>query len=185
MSKKKFGLIVVDPPWPIKKIARKVRPRQTKMDYKTMSVQDIASLPIGELAEESCWLFLWTIQKFLFDARKILEGWGFEYLATGAWKKVYGRSAGMPLFGFLWNVEFILIGYKKKPELWPKRKLIPLAFEAPNIKHSQKPDIFYEMISPLAENKIDLFARRTRPGWDVWGDEVESTIDIEDYLDKG
>ncbi len=175
---KKYGLIVVDPPWPVKKLVRKVRPKQVAMDYKTMSVEQIKELPIADIADNDCWLFLWATQKFLFFAKEVLEAWGFHHLVIGTWEKTYGKSAGMPLFGFLWNVEFILIGYKNKPELWPKRKLIPLAFSAPNIRHSQKPDKFYKMIEPLAKNRADIFARKEREGWDVWGNEVESTIDL-------
>jgi len=178
---KKYDLIVVDPPWPIKKLARRVRPKQVMMDYKVMSINQIKQLPIGLIAKDSCWLFLWTVQKFLFDTKDILEEWGFNYLATGVWEKTYGKSAGMPLFGFRWNVEFILVGYKNKPDLWPKRRLIPLGFSAPNIRHSQKPDKFYEMIEKLGDARIDIFARRKRSGWDVWGNEVESDIDLFAY----
>jgi len=175
---KKYGLIVVDPPWPVKKLTRKVRPKQVTMDYKTMSIEQIKSLPIDSIADDNCWLFLWATQKHLFDAKEVLETWGFSHLVTGVWKKTYGKSAGMPLFGFRWNVEFILVGYKEKPDLWPKRPLIPLAFSAPNIKHSQKPNKFYEMIKSLAENRADIFARQVRDGWDVWGNEVKSTVNL-------
>ena len=175
---KKYGLIVVDPPWPIKKLTHRKRPNQVTIDYQTMSLEEIKSLPIKSIADENCWIFLWTIQKFLFDAKEILETWGFNHLVTGAWEKTYGKSAGMPLFGFRWNIEFFLVGYRKKPELWPKRPLIPLAFSAPNIKHSQKPDKFYKLIEPLAEKRADIFARQERRGWDVWGDEVKSTVPL-------
>jgi N6-adenosine-specific RNA methylase IME4 len=76
----------------------------------------------------------------------------------------------------------LLIGYKNKPPLWPKQKLIPLGFQAENWKHSQKPDAFYEQLNRLNGNKIDLFARKKRKGWDVWGNEVESDIDLENLL---
>ena len=175
----KYGLIVVDPPWPVKKLTHKARPKQVKMDYNTMSIDEIKALPIGIIANDECWLFLWTTQKFLFEAKKVVEYWGFHHLVTGAWEKTYGRSAGMPLFGFRWNVEFFLIAYnKRKPQLWPKRKLIPLAFQAPNVRHSQKPNEFYQMIESLSENRIDVFARQLRNGWDVWGNEVESNFPL-------
>ncbi len=89
------------------------------------------------------------------------------------WEKTYGRSAGMALAGFRWNAEFILVGYKGKLDMYPKRKLIPAVFRAENIRHSQKPDIFYQMIEPLGKNRIDIFARKKRDSWDVWGDQVE------------
>jgi N6-adenosine-specific RNA methylase IME4 len=173
---KKYQIIVIDPPWPIKKLTRKARPKQTTMDYTTMSLEQIRQLPINTLADEKCLCFLWTTQKYLFDSKSILERWGFHHLLTMVWEKTYGRSAGMPLYGFRWNAEFILVGYKSKPKLWPKRKLIPAVFAAENIKHSQKPDKFYQLIEPLGNPRIDLFARQKRQGWDVWGNEVESDI---------
>jgi N6-adenosine-specific RNA methylase IME4 len=170
---KKYQVIVVDPPWNLRKLTHSARPNQVTMDYKTVSLEEIRNVKIGDLADENCWCFLWTIQKYLFDAKPILEGWGFNYLLTMVWEKTYGISAGMPLFGFRWNAEFIMVGYKKKPELWPNnRPLIPVVFSAENIKHSQKPDRFYKMIEILGEPRIDVFARNTREGWDVWGDEI-------------
>jgi len=182
---KKYNVIVVDPPWPIKKLIRKKRPNQVEMDYKTMSLDEIRKLNIGSLAsDEICWLFLWTTQKYLFESKSILEGWGFKYLVSGVWEKTYGRSAGMPLYGFRWNVEFYLIGYMHKLDVWPKRPLIPLGFSAENIRHSQKPDIFFEMVSSLGENKVILFARKQRDGWDVWGNEVKLDESITKALEK-
>ena len=168
----KYQIIVVDPPWEVKKLTHKVRPNQTKMDYKTMSLEHIKTLPIRNIADRTSLCFLWTIQKYLWNAKPILEYWGFHHLLTMVWEKTYGRSSGMPLYGFRWNAEFILVGYNKKPELWPKRKLIPVVFQAENIRHSQKPDIFYKMIESLGESRIDLFARQEREGWDCWGNEV-------------
>lgn len=169
---KMYDVIVVDPPWEIKKLTHRARPNQISMDYSTMSLDEIKQLDIKSLAKDSCWLFLWTIQKYLFESKDVLNNWGFNYLATGTWEKTYGRSAGMPLYGFRWNVEFYLIGYLNKPETWPKRKLIPLAFPAENIRHSQKPDIFYNRVMELGNDRIDIFARKEREGWDVWGNEV-------------
>jgi N6-adenosine-specific RNA methylase IME4 len=172
----KYDVIVVDPPWSIKKITHKTRPKQIEMDYSIMNLDEIKRLPVMSIANDDCWVFLWTIQRYLFDAKDILLDWGFNHLLTMAWEKTYGRSSGMPLYGFRWNAEFILVGYNKKPSLWPKRPLIPAAFSAVNQGHSIKPDKFYELVEPLGKNRIDLFARHKRKGWDVWGNEVESDI---------
>ena len=169
---KKYNIIVVDPPWPVKKLTHSARPNQVKMDYPTMNVFEIAQLPIGILAESKSMCFLWTTQKFLFQAESILTVWGFHLLLTMVWEKTFGKSAGMPLYGFRWNAEFILVGYKTKPDLWPSRKLIPCVFQAENIRHSQKPNLFYKLIEPLGDTRIDLFARQEREGWDCWGNEV-------------
>lgn len=168
----KYNIIVIDPPWDIKKLTHKARPNQTTMDYSTLSIEEIKELPISSIADDECLCFLWTIQKYLYDSKEILESWGFNLLLTMVWEKTYGRSAGMPLYGFRWNAEFILVGYNTKPPLWPKRPLIPAVFQAENIRHSQKPDKFYKMVESFGEKRVDIFARKQRDGWDVWGNEV-------------
>lgn len=175
----KYNLIVIDPPWEIKKLTHKDRPNQINMDYPMMSLERIKGLPLKDLSQDNCWCFLWTTQKYLFESREILEGWGFKYLLLMTWKKLAGRSEGMPLFGFRWNSEFILVGYKGKIPLWVKGKpLIKACFEGINIRHSQKPDEFYNAIKELGDIRIDIFARNKREGWDVWGNEVESDIKL-------
>ena len=143
------------------------------MDYSLMELHQIKELPIKTIAKDKCWIFLWTTQKYIFESKKVLESWGFNYLMMGVWEKTFGKSAGMPLYGFRWNAEFIAIGYKKKPDLWIKGKpLIPLCFQAENIRHSQKPNKFYKLIEPLGFDRIDLFARQKRDNWTLFGNEV-------------
>lgn len=178
----KYDLIVIDPPWRIKKIKNKQRPNQVEMDYSMLSVEEIAKLPIQNLSADNGWLFLWTTQKYLFQSKDILAGWGFNHLLTMVWEKTYGRSSGMALYGFRWNAEFILVGTKGKKDMFPKLPLIPAVFQAENIRHSQKPDKFYALVESLGKNRIDLFARSKREGWSVWGNEVESDINLSDYL---
>ena len=175
---KKYKIIVVDPPWQVKKIKNKQRPKQVEMDYPMMSIEEIKNIPIKSLADDNSWLFLWTTQKYLWDSKSILENWGFNHKLTMVWEKTYGRSAGMALYGFRWNAEFILVGTFGKKEMFPKTKLIPAVFQAENIRHSEKPQKFYSLIEPLGETRVDIFARKKRLGWDVWGNEVESDIDL-------
>lgn len=172
----KYQIIVVDPPWQVKKIQNKQRPNQIEMDYPMMSLAEIQALPIGNIADENSWCFLWTTQKYLWYSKSILENWGFNHKLTMVWEKTYGRSAGMALYGFRWNAEFILVGTRGKKDMFPKAKLVPAVFQAENIRHSQKPDRFYELIEPLGQARIDIFARQKRQGWDVWGNEVNSDI---------
>lgn len=169
---KKYKVIVADPPWQLKKIRRKVRPNQIKMDYQLMSFDDIKGLPVNELAAETSILFLWTIDKYLFKAKEVLESWGFKYHLTMAWDKKNGIS----LFGFNRRTEFVLVGFKGKQVTYPKRRTIKTSFSELSKKHSEKPDVFYEMIRVLEGKKIDLFARKEREGFDVWGNEVKSSI---------
>ncbi len=163
-----YKTLVVDPPWPIKKIQRRVRPNQKNMDYPLMSLEEIKKLNIGDIAHAKSHLFLWTIDKFLYLSKDILEGWGFKYHCTIAWNKTNGIS----LYGFNRRVEFILVGFKGTHEAYPKRKTIPTAFTAKSKRHSEKPDMFYNFLDILPDPKVDLFARKKREGWDVWGNEV-------------
>ena len=165
---KKYQIIYVDPPWPVKKIKRKVRPNQVEMDYPTMSLDTIRSLPINSLAEDNSVLFLWTIQAFLPFSFEIMHHWGFKYQRTITWDKMNG----MCLFGFHHRTEFLLFGYKGKIEMYPRRKAFPTLVQCKTDKHSKKPQIFRDLISPFGETRIELFARELSEGWDSWGNEV-------------
>lgn len=180
---KKYQIIVIDPPWQIEKIRKRVRPNQVKMDYSMMSIEQIKQLPIDKIADDICTLFLWTIDKYLFDSKAILESWGFKYHLTMTWDKKNGQA----LYGFNRQTEFILVGLKGKHEAYPKRQTIRTSFSCRShsdtlsttkTKHSVKPTMFYTMLDVLKGNRIDIFARSRRLGWDVWGNEVESDIDL-------
>ena len=171
---KKYQIIVVDPPWKIQKIRKRVRPNQINMDYPMMSLDEIKALPVGNIAADSCMLFLWTIDKYLYDTKPILEAWGFKYHLTMAWDK----TNGLAMYGFNRQTEFVLVGFKGKQEAYPKRATIRTSFTAKSRRHSQKPDEFYSMLDLLEGDRIDLFARERRLCWDVWGNEVESDIEL-------
>mgnify|MGYP000904257005 FL=1 len=170
---KKYNVIVVDPPWPVKKIVRKVRPNQKpELDYITMTVEEIKNIPIRDIADDNAVLFLWTTHAFLKTAFDVLRTWGFKYQRCLTWDK----ANGVCFFGFHHRTEFVLFGYKGKIEMYPRRKAIPTLFSGKSMRHSAKPDEFYKLIEPLGERRIDIFARQERSGWDVWGNEVN--IDV-------
>ena len=176
---KKYQIIVIDPPWEIQKIKKKVRPNQVNMDYPMMSLAKIKALPVQSLAADSCILFLWTIDKYLFNSKDILETWGFRYHLTMSWDK----TNGLAMYGFNRQTEFVLVGLKGKHEAYPCRKTIPTSFRAKSTFHSEKPEYFYAMLDVLEGERIDLFARKQKSSlfykkWDVWGNEVESDIDF-------
>jgi len=171
----KYDLIVIDPPWPVKKIVRTSRPNQTAhLDYPTMSFDRIAALPIEKIADNHSVVFLWTTQNFLPDAFTLLKKWGFKYQRTLTWDK----GNGMCLFGFHHRNEFVVFGYKGRIEMFPRQKAVPTVFAGKSERHSAKPDIFYKMIEHFGNKRIDLFARKERPGWDVFGNEVISSIPL-------
>jgi N6-adenosine-specific RNA methylase IME4 len=165
---KKYNIIYADPPWKIKKIKRKSRPNQIKMDYPVMELEDIKNLPVKNISKDNSVLFLWTIQKYLKDSFDVMNQWGFKYQRTITWDK----GNGMCLFGFHHRTEFLLFGYKGKLEMYPKRKNFPTLINAKSKYHSSKPEIFRELIKPFGDKKIELFAREKTEGWDVWGNQV-------------
>lgn len=179
---KKYQIIVVDPPWELKKVKKRVRPNQVEMDYPMMSIEEIKALKIRDIADDTSTLFLWTIDKYLFISKEILEHWGFKYHLTMTWDK----TNGLAMYGFNRQSEFILVGLKGKHDAFPKRKTIRTSFTAKSTFHSEKPDKFYEMLDVLDGNRIDIFARKERTGlfiknkWDVWGNEVKSDTELKE-----
>ena len=173
---KKYQIIVIDPPWGIKKIIKRVRPNQVDMDYPMLTVDKIVKLPVKSISDEkNCIIFLWTIDKYLYDSKDILEKWGFKYHLTMAWDK----TNGLAMYGFNRQTEFVLVGFMGTQEAYPARKTVRTSFTAKSLYHSAKPDSFYEMLEVLPHNpRIDLFARKERNGlyiknkWDLWGNEV-------------
>lgn len=170
ISNKKYQIIYADPPWPVKKILRKVRPNQVRFDYPVMSLEEIRKLPIAEIADENCWLFLWTTQAFLPKSFDLISSWGFRYQRTITWDK----QNGLCLFGFHHRTEFLLVAYKGRMEMYPRRKAVPTMFRVSSkpLRHSQKPDEIRKAIEVFGSTRIELFARQKTEGWDVWGNEV-------------
>ena len=182
---KKYQVIYADPPWPIKIISRNVRPKQLDMPYKIMTLDDIRNLPIKNIADEhECNLFIWTTQKYLPHTFSVMESWGFSYNCTITWDKTYGFTP----FSFMWSTEFLLYGQLKNK--WVRQPGIgkfKTCYSHKPIGHSKKPDIFRQMIKEFCGEKrrIELFARKEPllfdkyEGWDVWGNEVDSNINLE------
>jgi len=166
---KKYQTLVVDPPWPVQKILRDVRPNQDVFDYPTMTIDEIMNFPIQEITADNAHLYLWTTHKILPDALDILAHWGFKYQCLLVWHKPGGfQPFGMPQF----NCEFILFG-KKGSLAFLDTKSFPCCFNAARGRHSEKPNEFYDLIQRVSPGpRIDVFARKKRNEWDVYGNEV-------------
>lgn len=180
-TERKYDLIYADPPWKQKKGGKKsVRPNSSgkELDYNTLSMNEIKehlSKATG-LCNDNCVLFLWTIDKYLFEAQKIAEELGFKLHARMIWNKVTGIPAA---FTVRFGHEYLLYMYKGKliPVATEQRGKIHTVFTEQVTKHSKKPQLAYEIIEKLYPdtNKIELYARNTRDGWDCWGNEVEAS----------
>lgn len=166
---KKYKTIVIDPPWEVQKIIREVRPNQSAFDYPTMTLDEIKDFPINDFMQDSCHLFLWTIQKYLPFAFNILNNWGLNYIFTMVWHKNGGfQPFNLPQY----NCEFILYG-RKGSISFLDTKAFSCCFSADRGEHSEKPDVFYELINRICEPpRIEIFARKQREGYDIYGNEV-------------
>ena len=171
----KYRTIVADPPWAqTMSGSYKRRPKLTReLPYPTMSVDEIANMPVADLAEVGCHLWLWTTNEFLHDGFHVMKSWGFKYLAPIHWIKPSG-------FGNYWQhrTQTILFGYYQKCQFNLERYL-PNHFTANAGKHSQKPDASFDLVERVSDPaRLEIFSRRYRFGWHVFGNEVESDVEI-------
>lgn len=164
----KFRCIVIDPPWPVEKIEREVRPKQKRqLDYPTMTLEQIESLSVPEKAVDGCHIYLWVTHRFLPDGLRIFEKWGANYECLMTWVK----PTGMTPYSWMYDTEHVIFGRIGSLEL--QKKGLRLSMQESVKRHSQKPDIFYErVIQASPEPRLELFARKKREGFTVWGNEV-------------
>jgi len=170
---KKYKIIYADPPWNFWGGGWK---NQTQ-HYKTMSMEEIKNLPVKDLADDNCVLFLWVTFPILKDVFEVIESWGFKYSTCGFnWVKKNKSGIGW-FFGLgYWtraNSELCLIATKGNPII--QSHSVSQIIDSPVEEHSKKPDIVRDKIVELMGDisRIELFARQKVDGWDVWGNEVK------------
>lgn len=183
---RRFRTIVADPPWPyrgtwgIGRTPKGSKPdgrRMRALPYEAMSLDAIASLPVEAFAEDDAHLYLWTTNRFLFDAKAIAEAWGFKYSQLLVWAKTpMGKGPGG---AFAQNAEYVL--YCRRGSLAYSEKQDTVWFNWRRTgKHSAKPEASLDLVERVSPAPyLELFARRARLGWDCWGDEVTSTVELE------
>lgn len=182
---KKYQIIYADPPW-----SYSDQGCQGTManHYTGMAIGDICSLPIESICDKNSILFLWATYPMLREALMVIDAWGFSYKSIAfQWIKLnrrsgYQRNFANPNYFYglgRWtrgNTEPCLLATRGKP-----KRISPSVFqiiESPISRHSQKPGETKDKIIKLMGDlpRIELFARQKTPGWDVWGNEVESDI---------
>ncbi len=162
-----YRCLVVDPPWPMKKIEREVRPNQVTFVYPTMSEQQLLDYRlVTEKTDAAAHLWLWTTQRFMPLAFRVIEAWGFEYLATLTWCKPGGyQPVGLPQY----TSEFVLLA-RRGGLPFLDTKDFGTWFQAPRREHSRKPDEFYDLVRRVSPSpRIDMFSREAHDGFDQHG----------------
>lgn len=145
-----------------------------------MCMEDIKRLPVRELADKDCALFLWVTFPMLCDAWGVMEAWGFSFKTVAfVWIKLNRKTDGIFWGLGHWtraNAELCLLatrGHPKRQSCNVHQVIISHIEE-----HSKKPDEARRRIEVLMGDvpRVELFARQSPPDWDVWGNEVESTV---------
>jgi len=167
MCSPKYGAILADPPWAFRTWSVNGKGRSPR--YDTMIFEELADIPVANMAADDCALFMWVIDSHLQEALDLIEAWQFQYKTIG----------------FIWVKPSIGLGYwtRKQAEVCllatrgkPKRigRGISQVLHAPRRQHSRKPDEIYNNIEGLVDGPyLELFARQRWPKWDQWGNEVD------------
>ena len=168
LPNKKYQVIYADPAW--KYDFAKTNNRKIENQYPTMEIEEIKKLPINQIADTNCVLYLWATAPKLIEALEVVKAWGFEYKTHAIWdKEIIGMG-----YWFRGQHELLIVATKGKisPPQSDVRKSSIIKYR--RTKHSKKPDEIRKLISLWfpKENKIELFARQKFEGWDAWGLEV-------------
>lgn len=180
MKQKKYSIIYADPPWRFQARSDKGKERSPEKHYPTMSLEEIIRLPVKELAAKDCILFMWMTFPMLKEAMKVIEQWGFVYKTVAfVWIKINKKRETLFWGMGYWtrsNAEICVLATRGSPKRCSAG--VHQVIISPVEQHSKKPDETRRRIVDLVGDlpRIELFARQTTPGWDVWGNEVESSV---------
>lgn len=183
---KGYQVIYCDPPW----FYGPPRSADTRFGagaeghYHTMATAEICALPIERLAAKSAMLFMWATYPCLPDAFEVIKAWGFSYCTVAfTWVKLNPKTAA-PFFGVGYytksNAEICLLA-RRGNAIKPAVDTVSQIIISPRMEHSRKPDQARQRIEQMYPNcaRLEMFSRRRMPGWDCWGNEVESDLVIQ------
>lgn len=172
MEVKKYQVIYADPPWEVRRGPDWGSNGPSKpLPYPMMTLGEIKQLPVQEIADTNAHLYLWTINKYIAESYDIARAWGFEPVTLLTWcKPKHGIGIGGT---FIQTTEHLL--FCRKGTLKSTKRIDTTWWLFRRSIHSKKPDDFRRMIEEVSPGpRVELFARQTNPGWDVWGNEVQS-----------
>lgn len=176
-----YRTIVADPPWRYNQtrstMKRGGRGASAEAHYPTMTMPELAALPIADLVEDQAHLYLWVTNPRLYGDQKsrvispvdIAEAWGFQYVTLLTWIKEGAPGPGWYFRGYTEHVLFCTRGGLGIPAA----SRLPNYFSAPKGNHSVKPGLLYDLVERVSPGPyLELFARRNRLGWDTFGDQA-------------
>ena len=181
MSNKRYSVIYADPPWDYKgqtQHRKNGKPSGGAIThYPTMKLDELKKLDVQSLADDDCLLFMWATSPHLNQAIELMSAWGFKY-ATIAF--IWDKMKTNPGFYTLSEFEICIVGKKGKiPKPRGLRNVRQRIVEK-RTAHSAKPAEARNRIDLMfpTQQKIELFARSIPPGWDAWGNQINSTIQV-------
>jgi len=181
MNIKKYQIIYADPPWRFRVWSRDTGlGRSAESHYQTMTIEELKDMTLP--ADDDCALFIWTTPPTFPEALDLIKAWGFEYKTKAfCWVKTNSNSMGLFWGMGYWtraNTEDCILATKGNPKRLNAD--VHQVVMSQVQEHSRKPSIVREKIVQLMGDlpRIELFARRKVEGWDCWGNEVDSDIDL-------
>jgi N6-adenosine-specific RNA methylase IME4 len=169
-TSERYPVIYCDPPWRYEHI--ETESRAIENQYPTMALDDICALPVGDIANDDCVMFMWATSPKLAEAMRVIDSWGFTYRTCAVWDK---EVIGMGYY-FRQQHELLLVATKGSP-VTPLPAARPSSvIRAKREQHSKKPAVVYELIDAMYGEmpRIELFCRTPQPGWSVWGNQSEA-----------
>jgi N6-adenosine-specific RNA methylase IME4 len=173
-----FGVLLCDPPWAYRDKCHAGK-RGACYKYETMTYEQLAALPVMQLAAPDCLLAMWWVPPMPLQAINLILDWDFRLVTMCGFTWVKTTTTGKWAFGMgHWtrgNAENCLFAIRGKPKR--VSAAVSQLIVAPVREHSRKPDAAYDRLEQLIGDvpRIELFARRARPNWTIWGNEAPTT----------
>lgn len=169
-----YRAIMMDPPWT--EVGGGRIKRGADRHYPLVKTKDMPALiQAGDLwrPAEDCHLWMWVTNNYLKDGLWLMEELGFRYVTNAVWVK-QRKGLGQYMRG---QHELLLFGVKGRSMVPGTDCRPPTVIQADRTQHSKKPDEFYELVETVSKGPyLEVFARRGRPGWHSWGNQIVNEV---------
>lgn len=177
---KKYSVIYADPPWKYRNTSPPCLPHKQpdtclfEYYYQTMTIEELIKMPIANISEKDSVLFMWSTTPNIEQALQLVNSWGFTYKTMITWEKTNRDCMG---YWFRVCTEHLIVAIKGKIKSF--RSMERTCYHEARRKHSQKPEYFYSLIESVTNGeRLELFARQKRIGWDSFGNEISESIQL-------